>query len=171
VGRTYDGLRSRVHIDARTARANMRAALHIQHRRPNDRAYRAPNWNTQSLGQWEELMVVGDPECTLMRAQTCTQHHTYRIGARRDGPIEPQIGTKTYWSNGHMLFGSAWAQRALRAIGAAECENEREAQERAQSARVQGWDRAQQLPRARSSSVGRALQKRNSRVFSDRHTC
>jgi hypothetical protein len=110
---------------------------------------------------------VGDPDCALMRAHKCAQHHTYRIGARRAEPFEPQIGTKTYWSNGHKLWVLAFAQRAQRAIGAAqptrasaERENKREVRERARSARVQGWNRAHQLPRARSSSVGHALQKK-----------
>jgi hypothetical protein len=83
-------------MDARVARANMRAALHIQHRRPNDRAYRAPNWNKHSLGQWEELMGVGDPECALMRAQTCAQPCTSSICGQTAGPIGAQrtlIGT------------------------------------------------------------------------------
>jgi hypothetical protein len=35
MGRTYGSRRSRVRIDARAARTNMRAALHIQHRRPS----------------------------------------------------------------------------------------------------------------------------------------
>jgi hypothetical protein len=134
------------------SRANMRTAPHIQHRRPNDRAYRAPNWNKHSFGQWVELMGVSDFECALMRAaganmraalhiqhmrpngwadthslvqwavvmgvggrecvlmralraQTCAQHHTYRIGAQRAGPIEPQISTKTHCGNGHKLWG------------------------------------------------------------------
>jgi hypothetical protein len=38
-----------------------------------------------------------------MPSQTCT----YRIGARRAGPIEPQIGTKTHWGNGHKLWEEA----------------------------------------------------------------
>jgi hypothetical protein len=112
MGRTHGCRRSRVRVDARAARANKSSPLHIQHRRPNDLAYRAPNWNKHSLGQWVELMGVGDPECALMHAQTCARHHTYRIGARRAGPNKPQIGTKTYCSNGHKLWGSACAQRA-----------------------------------------------------------
>jgi hypothetical protein len=71
MGRIYGGRRSRVRIDAR---ANMRAALHIHYRRPNDRAYRAPNWNKHSLGQWVELKGVGDPECALMSASLHIQH-------------------------------------------------------------------------------------------------
>jgi hypothetical protein len=133
---------------------------------------RGPNWYNHSCGQCEEVMGVGDRECALMRAQTCAQHHTYSIGgqtagligahigtntnwdngqklwgsaigigARRAGPIEPQIGSKTNLENGHKLWGSAPA------IGA---------RERSRSARVQGWNRASQRPRARSMRVGRA---------------
>jgi hypothetical protein len=49
-------------------------------------------------------MGVGGRECALMRA-LCAQLHTYRTGAQRAGPIEPQIGTKTHWGNGHKLWG------------------------------------------------------------------
>jgi hypothetical protein len=100
------GLKSaqvRVRIDARASRANMRAAPHIQYRRPHDRAYRAPNWNKHSLGQWVELMGVGDPECALiraLRAQICAQNHISSIDGQTTGPIEPQIGTNTHSDNG-----------------------------------------------------------------------
>jgi hypothetical protein len=53
MGISYGGRRSRVRIDARlarAARANMRAALHIQHRRPNDGAYRAPKLEQTLIG-------------------------------------------------------------------------------------------------------------------------
>jgi hypothetical protein len=86
MGRTNGGRRSRVRIDARAARANMRAALHIQHRRPSDRAYRAQNWNKHSLGQWVELMRVGDHECALMCAQKCAYYYTSSIGSQTAGP-------------------------------------------------------------------------------------
>jgi hypothetical protein len=109
--RTYGGRRSRVRIDTR---ANMRASLHIQHRRPNDRAYRAPNWNKHSLGQWVEHMGVGDPKCALMRAQTCAQPCTSSIDGQTTGPIEPQIRTNTHWGNGHKLWESACAQSGRR---------------------------------------------------------
>jgi hypothetical protein len=91
MGSTYGGRRSRVRIDARDARPNMRAVLHIQHMRPNGWADRAQHTLIGTMGS----SYVGR-ECALMRAQTCTQHQTYRIGARRAGPIEPQIGIKTH---------------------------------------------------------------------------
>jgi hypothetical protein len=96
MGRTYGGRRSRVRIDTRAARANMRAALHIQLGRPNDRVYRAPHWNKHSLGQWVEIMGVGDPECALMRAlraQTCAQPCTSSIDGQTTGHIEYRDGT------------------------------------------------------------------------------
>jgi hypothetical protein len=133
--------------------ANVRAAPHIQHRRPNSWTGRTSNCYKHSLGQWTQVMVVGDRECALMcaqklwaevmgvgdrgcalmRAQTCAQYHTYSIGAQRAGPIEPQI--LGFCTN---VMGSACAQRPQRAIGAvqptrartsAEHENEREARE------------------------------------------
>jgi hypothetical protein len=58
----------------------MRAALHIHDRRPNDRAYRAPNWNKHSLGQWVELMGVGHPECA--RDGTGRATAKFECGAR-----------------------------------------------------------------------------------------
>jgi hypothetical protein len=60
--------RSRVRIDARAARTNMRTAPHIQHMWQNGRTGRAPNWYTHSLGQRAEVMGVGDRECPLMCA-------------------------------------------------------------------------------------------------------
>jgi hypothetical protein len=60
------GRRSRVCIDARTARANVRAAPHIQHRRPNGWTGRAQNWYKHSLEQWADVMGVGGRECALM---------------------------------------------------------------------------------------------------------
>jgi hypothetical protein len=54
-------------------------------------------------------MGVGGRECALMRALRA-HLHTYRIGAQRAGPIEPQIGTKTHWGNGH----KSWGRRARR---------------------------------------------------------
>jgi hypothetical protein len=87
----------------RAARANMRAPLHIQHRPPNDRAYRAPIWNKHSLRQCVELMGVGDPECALIRAQTCAQPCTSSIDGQTTGPIEPQIGTNIWGSIGPVL--------------------------------------------------------------------
>jgi hypothetical protein len=93
----------------RAERANMRTKPHIQHRRPNGWVDPGPHWYKHLLGQWSEVMGVGDRECALMRAQTCAQHHLASIGARRSGPTEPQIGTKTHWGNGHKLWGSACA--------------------------------------------------------------
>jgi hypothetical protein len=104
------GRQSRVRMDARASRANMRTAPHIQHRRPNDQAYRAPNWNKQSLGQWVELMGVSDSECALMRAlraQTCALPCTSSIDGQTTGPIETQIGTNTHWDNRYNLWGTA----------------------------------------------------------------
>jgi hypothetical protein len=106
MGISYGGRRSRVRIDVRAARANVRIAVHIQHRPPNGWADRAPHWYKHSLEQWAEAMGIGDRGCSLMhalRTQTCAQHHTYSIGARRAGPIGPQIVTKTHWGNGHKL--------------------------------------------------------------------
>jgi hypothetical protein len=154
--RTYGGRRSRVRIDARTARANMRAALHIQHRRPNDRAYRAPNWNKHSLGQWVELMGVGDPECALMcarkRARSTTHTALAPEGLDRLNPkfVQKPIGA----------MGTSFGGRRARTRSGAANPRERGARERALRARVQGWNRAQQLPLARSSSVGSADQNK-----------
>jgi hypothetical protein len=223
----------------------MRAALHIQHRRPNDWAYRAPNWKTHSLGQWVELMGVVDPECAWMRAlraqtcaqpytssidgkttrpiepqigrslgqwvelmgvgdhecalmcklraQTCAYYYTFSIGGQTAGPTGAQIGTNTHWNTGHKLWWSAvasahWcARNRARSIthtalapngldrltpklvqkpigamgtsygGGAADPRECGARQRVRSTIVQGWNRVQQLPRVRSSSVGRAL--------------
>jgi hypothetical protein len=57
---------SRVCIDTRAARANVRAAPHIQHRRPKGWADRGLKWYKHSLGQWADVMGVGDRECSLM---------------------------------------------------------------------------------------------------------
>jgi hypothetical protein len=147
MSRSYGDRRSRVCIDARAERANVRTEQHIQHRRPNGWADRGPHWYKHLLGQWTEVMRVVDRECALMRAQTCAQHHISSSGARRAGPIEPQIGTQTHWGNGHKLWGSACGAAVPR---------ERGARERARRAIVQRWNRASQPPRARSMSVGRA---------------
>jgi hypothetical protein len=100
MGRTYGGRQSRVCIDARASRANMRVSLHIQHRRPNDRAYRAPNWNKHSLEQWAEVyIVVGGRECALMcalRAQTSAHNHMSSIGGQTDWPNGLKIGTHSH---------------------------------------------------------------------------
>jgi hypothetical protein len=93
-------------IDAPAERANVRAAQHIQHRRSNGWADRGPNWYKHLLGQWAEVMGVGDRECALMRdrecalmraqnAQTCAQHHISIIGGQTAGSIAAQIGTNT----------------------------------------------------------------------------
>jgi hypothetical protein len=58
IGRNYGGRRSRERIDARAARANVRTAPHIHHRRPNGWVDRGPNWYKHSFGQWEEVMGV-----------------------------------------------------------------------------------------------------------------
>jgi hypothetical protein len=136
MGRSYIGRRSRVRIDERAARANVHAALHIQHRRPNGWADRGPNRYKHSLEKWAEVIGVGARECSLMRAlrtQTCAQHHLSSIGARKAAPIEPQIGTQTHWGNGHNLRGSAGAPRAFWAAqpypASAERKNERVALE------------------------------------------
>jgi hypothetical protein len=108
MGRSYGGRRSREQIDARAARA----PPHIHHMRPNSWVDLGPNWYKHLLGQWAEVMEVGHRECTLMRGlrvQTCAQHHLSSIGARRSGLIEPQIGTKSHWGNGHKLWGSTCA--------------------------------------------------------------
>jgi hypothetical protein len=103
---------SAIRIDARTARANVCAAPHIQHRRPSGWTDRAPHWYKHSLGQWTQVMVVGDREGALMcaqRAQTCAHHYTSSIGGQTDGPIGAQICTNTHWNNGQQLWGSAVA--------------------------------------------------------------
>jgi hypothetical protein len=87
----------------------MSTAQPIQHTRTHDRDYRAPNWKKHSLGQWVELMEVGDHECALMCAQTCAYYYTSSIGGQTAGPTGAQIGTNTHWNNGHKLWGSAVA--------------------------------------------------------------
>jgi hypothetical protein len=184
--KSYGGRRSRVHIDVRAARANMCAEVHIQHRRPNGWADRGPNWYKHSLEQWAEVSVVGGRECAMMRAlraQTCAQHHTSSIGGQTAVPIGAQIGTNTHWGNVHkLLWGQlacATCARSQYAIGAAQQSRaSTKARERARSAKVQGWNRAQHPPRARRASVGCARIARNknkcvnnSCVFSDRHRC
>jgi hypothetical protein len=114
----------------RPALANVRIAVHIQHRLPNGRADRGPNWYKHLLEQWTEAMGVNNRGCALMRAQTCAQHHIYSIGARRAGPIKPKIGTKTHWGNGHKLWWSACAQRQQRALSAQSGRSSRPAQAR-----------------------------------------
>jgi hypothetical protein len=142
----------------RAARANVRVLLHIQHRRPNSWADRGPHWYKHSLEQWTSFMGFGGRECALMRApQTCAQHHTYRIGVQRAGPIEPQIGTKIHWGNGHKLWGRC-------ARSAQSGRRSRPARARSAKTRLQGWNRVQQLPRVRSSSVGRALRAEQSKI-------
>jgi hypothetical protein len=89
MGRSYGGRRSRVCIDAHAERSNVRTEPHIQHRRPTGWADRGPHWYKHLLGQWAEVMGVGDRQWSLMCAQTCAQHHLSSIGARRSGPIEP----------------------------------------------------------------------------------
>jgi hypothetical protein len=120
MGRSYGGRRSRVCIDARAERANVRTEPHIQNRRSNGKADRGPHWYKHFLGQWAEDMGVGDRECALMRAQTCAQHHLSSIGARRSGPIEPQIrpkiGRNTHWDNAMTIGGSAIASAHLCAL-------------------------------------------------------
>jgi hypothetical protein len=72
-----------------------------------------PNIGTST--DWDyaiKIGTVGNRESALMRAlreQIYTQHHLSSIGAQRAGPIEPQIGTKTHWGNGHKLWGWACA--------------------------------------------------------------
>jgi hypothetical protein len=119
---------------------NVRAAPHIEDMRPNGWTGRIPNWYKHLLGQWTQVMVVGDREYALMRvlrAQTCAQHHLSSIGARRAGPIEPQIGTKTHWGNEHKFGGlRARSPRTPHNRGGAAVSRERGARERALSART-----------------------------------
>jgi hypothetical protein len=144
MGRTYGSRRSRVRIDACAARANMCPSLHIQYRRPNDLTYRAPNWNNHSLGQWVELMGVGDHECASMRAlrvQTCAQPCTSSIDGQTTKPIEPQNKANPKFVQkpiGAMGTSYGAGVRAARAAGnrggaadpaSAERENEREARD------------------------------------------
>jgi hypothetical protein len=122
MGRSYGGRRSRVRIGVRASPINVRAAPHIQIRRPNVWAGRGSNWCKHSLGQYAKVMAVGDRECALMRAhsaQTCAQNHTYSIGGQTAGPIGAHIGTNTYWDIGQKLWGSAiasahWCVRCAR---------------------------------------------------------
>jgi hypothetical protein len=99
-GQKVWGRRSRVRIDARSALANVRAAPHIQLKRPNGWTDRAPHWYKHTLGQWAGVMGVGDRVCTLRRVQTCVQHHIFSIGSQTTGSIGPTIGTNTHWDNG-----------------------------------------------------------------------
>jgi hypothetical protein len=154
-------------------RANVRAALHIQHRRPNGWADRGPHWYKHLLGQWAEVMGVGDRECALM-------HHLSSIGARRSGPIEPQMGTKTHWENGHRLGGqrvrSARSAQSGRCCRPARARRSRTSAKREStgmeqdvatpvSAKYERWARA-----ARISRLARSKKKRK-KVISDRHMC
>jgi hypothetical protein len=100
------GRRTRVRIDAR---ANVLAAPHIQHRRPNGWTDQAPNWYKHSLGLCDEDRVVGDRECALMRAQPCALHHISSIDYQTAGPIGPNINTNTNWDYAMMIGGLAIA--------------------------------------------------------------
>jgi hypothetical protein len=104
-----------------------------------DRGIGVPNWNKHSLRQRIELMGVADPECALAPK-----------GLDRLNPklVKKNIGA----------MGTSYGGRRARIAQSGR--RSRPARERARSARVQGWNRAQQLPRARSSSVGRALQNK-----------
>jgi hypothetical protein len=89
------------------AHANVRAAPHIQHWRPNGWTNRDPNWYKHSLGQSAQFTPVGDRECVFMRAQRAqTQHYIVSVGAQT---IETPIGTNTHWGNGYKLWESACA--------------------------------------------------------------
>jgi hypothetical protein len=74
----------------------------VQYRRPNGWTDWAKNWHKHPLGLCDEDRWVGDRECALM-------HHISSIGGQATGPVEPQIGTNTHWSNGQKLWGSAVA--------------------------------------------------------------
>jgi hypothetical protein len=152
-------------------RFDVRATLHIQHRRPNGSGDRGTKWNKHPLGQWAEVMGVGDRKCALMRAQTCTQHHTSSIGGQRAGPIEPQIDTKTHWGTRHKLWGSVCSKRAHSAHNAQSGRHSRP--KRARSARTsvkrENEHEAREYrhgtaPRSRSASVWRALRIARSAV-------
>jgi hypothetical protein len=155
MGKSYGGRRSRVRID-------VRAALHIQYRRPNGCADRGPNWCKHSFEQWAEFIVIGGRECALMcalRAQTCAYHYTSSISGQTAGPIGAQIGTNTHCNNAQKLWRSAVASAHL-------C---------ARSARKHAR-RITHLPRARSSSVGRAqracsVEQKKLKLRNRRHRC
>jgi hypothetical protein len=175
MGITYVDRRSRVRIDVRAA--NVHAALHIQHRRPNGCADRGPNRYKHSLGQWAEVMGVGDRECSLMRAlraHTCAQYHLSSIGAQRAGPIEPKIGTKTHWGNGHKLRG----RRARREHTGRRClpQHERGARTSAKSESTGMEQGATTAASAKCESgagcahIERSAQQ-NKSIISDRHRC
>jgi hypothetical protein len=169
MGRSYGGGRSRERIDARAALSNVRTTPHIHHRRPNGWVDRGPNWYKHSFGQWEEVMGVGDREFALiraLRAQTCAQHHLSSIGARRSGPIESQIGTKTHWGMDTSYGVCVQPSRA-----SAERENEREALEyRDGTGRRNCREREVRVWGARISRVSQS-NTQNSCIFSERHRC
>jgi hypothetical protein len=88
MGKSYESRRSLERIDART---NVRVAPHVHHRRPNGCADRGPHWYKHLLGQWAEVVGVGDRDWALMRAQTCAHHHLSRISAKRLDPSSPKL--------------------------------------------------------------------------------
>jgi hypothetical protein len=84
----YVHWRARVRIHARSARANVRATLHIQRWRPSGCTDRDPNCYKHSLGKSAQFTRVGDRDCAFLRAlraQTCAQHYISSIGAQTAG--------------------------------------------------------------------------------------
>jgi hypothetical protein len=88
MGRSFVDRRSRVRIDAR---ANVCAPPH-SHRRPNGEFDRGPNWYKQSLGQWADVIGVGDSQCA--------QRYISSICGQTAAPIGVQIGANTHWDIG-----------------------------------------------------------------------
>jgi hypothetical protein len=185
------GWRSRVRIDARAVRANVRAAPHIQHR--------PPDW-VDMLGRSRPKLVQtligtmgrsygggGYRECALMHAlcaETCAQHHLSSIGTRRTGPIEPKLAQKLIVEM-CTSYGSRCARSTRRAraernrSGAAvprERENEREAREYSDGTRRRNRrEREVRVWGACSVHIARSAEqqkkKKKSCVISDRHRC
>jgi hypothetical protein len=52
----------------------LRAAPHIQYRRPSGWTGRDPNWYKHSLGKWADVTGVGDSKCALMHAPRAAPH-------------------------------------------------------------------------------------------------
>jgi hypothetical protein len=146
----YGHSRSRVRIHARAARANVLATLHIQRWRKTAGLIETQIGTNTHWGNRHNLRV-GDHECAFMRAQTCAQHYISSVGAQTAGLIETPIGTNTHWGNRNKLWESACAYMcAALNYGGAFVPRNREAGERARSARVHEWNLAAQPPRARS---------------------
>jgi hypothetical protein len=111
------GRRSQVRIGVHAVRANVHVALYIQHRLPNGWAVRGPNWYKHSLEQW---------------AQTS-------YGGRRSWV---RIDARAARANVHT---ANWYKTPLGQCAQVMGVDVRAARERARSARIQGWHRAQQL--------------------------